>query len=334
MNMQKLLNAAGSFDPNAKAPEIPQVAGVEERPLWSVMIPVFNCAHLLEQSLRSVLAQDPGPELMQIEVIDDCSTKDDPAKVVEEIGKGRVKFYRQPQNGGAINNFNTCIKRSRGKLVHILHGDDWIEPGFYEEVERIHAVRPRASIYATRTFMTDEQGIILEVTPLIPQQEADSQRENLFNVATPVQTASVVIPRSVYEEIGGFMPDLVHTADVEMWWRTSRHGGIALSEKVLANYRIFAGNDTGRLAQQAKNLEDMARLIIRLQQRSSSFPAKYCWHMLYLKACEQEAKFAAAGNNDAFAHNRAFRRSIENLGLVAKRLVKSLFKDVSKRILG
>lgn len=334
MNMQKLVNAAGPFDPGAEPPQIDPIREDGVRPFWSVMIPVFNCAHLLEQSLKSVLAQDPGPERMQIEVIDDCSTKDDPGKVVEEIGQGRVSFYRQPQNGGAIHNFNTCIRRARGKLVHILHGDDWIEPGFYTEVERLHAAMPRASIYATRTFMTNEQGTILEVTPLISQQEADAQREHLFNVATPVQTASVVIPRSVYEEIGGFMPDLVHTADVEMWWRTAHHGGIALSEKVLANYRIFAGNDTGRLAQQAKNLEDLARLILRQKSRSPSFPAKYCWHMLYLKACGQEAKFDAAGNGDALAHNRAFRRSIETPGLVAKRLMKSFSKDVSKKVLG
>jgi glycosyltransferase involved in cell wall biosynthesis len=334
MKLQKLLGAAGAFDSGAKPPEIEAVSELGDRPFWSVMIPVFNCAHLLEQSLKSVLAQDPGPKRMQIEVIDDCSTKDDPAKVVEEVGRGRVSFYRQPQNGGAVNNFNTCIRRSRGRLVHILHGDDWIEPGFYSEIEKLHLEFPRASIYATRSFMTDEQGTILRVTPMIAQQVADTQRERLFNVATPLQTASVVIPRAVYEEIGGFMPDLVHTADIEMWWRATRHGGIALSRRVLANYRIFDGNDTGRLARQAKNLEDLAKLIILLSGRSASFPAKYCWHMLYLKAYDQEAMFTAAGQREAALRNRDFRRSIETPALAAKRLVKSLFKDASRKFLG
>ena len=57
-------------------------------PLWSVMIPTYNCARYLRETLASVLAQDPGPEVMQIKVIDDCSTLDDPEAVVTETWTG------------------------------------------------------------------------------------------------------------------------------------------------------------------------------------------------------------------------------------------------------
>ena len=112
-------------------PSIAPVSEAVNRPLWSVMVPTYNCANYLELTLKSVLEQDPGPEQMQIEVIDDRSTKDDPEAVVNEIGKGRVSFFRQPQNVGAQANFTTCVQRSRGHLVHILHGDDAVLPGFY-----------------------------------------------------------------------------------------------------------------------------------------------------------------------------------------------------------
>ncbi|MBK8553003.1 MAG: glycosyltransferase [Ignavibacteria bacterium] len=49
-----------------------------KRPLWSVMIPTFNPKeHFIIQAINSVLVQDPGQEKMQIEVVDDCSSKVD-----------------------------------------------------------------------------------------------------------------------------------------------------------------------------------------------------------------------------------------------------------------
>ena len=100
---------------------IPPVPEQADRPLWSVMIPTYNCANYLRETLASVLAQDPGPEAMQIEVVDDHSTRDDPAATVKELGRGRVQFYRQTRNLGYIKNFETCLQRSRGKIIHLLH---------------------------------------------------------------------------------------------------------------------------------------------------------------------------------------------------------------------
>ena len=55
---------------NPYSPTIPPVADGEPRPLWSVMIPIYNSASYLRETLASVLAQDPGPDLMQIAVVD------------------------------------------------------------------------------------------------------------------------------------------------------------------------------------------------------------------------------------------------------------------------
>src|SRR5690349_2719971 len=115
--------------------EIPPVPDGAPRPFWSVMIPTYHCARFLGKTLESVLTQDPGPEMMQIEVVDDGSTLDDPERVVEEIGQGRVAFYRQPQNVGHTKNFETCLKRARGQVVHLLHGDDYVLPGFYQKLQ-------------------------------------------------------------------------------------------------------------------------------------------------------------------------------------------------------
>lgn len=262
--MKKTLIEHSDMTPPTIAP-VP--AGVD-RPLWSVMIPTYNCANYLRQTLESVLSQDPGPEQMQIEVIDDCSTQDDPEAVVQEVGKGRVSFYRKPKNEGAIANFNTCIERSRGELVHILHGDDWISSGFYKKIESLNSLFPEAAIFATRVFFCDENNIFTGLSPRIESHESFISKDiSPFIQDNPLQFAGITVRRSSYENHGGFLSQLVHTADWEMWLRVIAKGGAIVSPEVLAGYRIFASNDTGRLKKTAENLIDRERLACLLSSK-------------------------------------------------------------------
>ncbi len=78
---------------NPYRPSILPVSEQEKRPLWSVMIPTYNCAEYLRYTLATVLAQDPGIDKMQIVVVDNNSCDDDPAAIVEELGGGDVSSF-------------------------------------------------------------------------------------------------------------------------------------------------------------------------------------------------------------------------------------------------
>ena len=67
---------------------------------------------------------------MQIEVIDNFSQDINIPEFVKDIGGGRVSCYRQPRHVDFQENWTTCIQRSRGRWVHILHDDDMVLPGF------------------------------------------------------------------------------------------------------------------------------------------------------------------------------------------------------------
>src|SRR5436190_2187342 len=84
-----------------------------DRPLWSVMIPAYNCSKYLRTTIESVLVQDPGKDLMQIEVVYDASTDGNIKEMVNSISNGRISYYRQPENKGSLRNFETCLNRSR-----------------------------------------------------------------------------------------------------------------------------------------------------------------------------------------------------------------------------
>jgi glycosyltransferase involved in cell wall biosynthesis len=197
---------------------------------------------------------------MEIEVVDDCSTEDDPEAVVREMGKGRVKFHRKSQNAGVTANFNTCVQRSSGKLVHILHGDDYVLPGFYRAIEELAERHPAVSFFHSRALVVDEAGKTEGISPPIENLERPGNEVAPFFYANPFRTAGVVIRRAFYEQQGGFNPRFVHVADWDMWVRAILLGTGVCSNDTLATYRSFAGNDTARLVRTGTNLVDCLRL--------------------------------------------------------------------------
>ncbi len=266
---------------------VPVPKGVH-RPLWSVMIPNYNSANYLERTLKSVLEQAPGNELMQIEVVDDCSTKDDPEAVVRALGGGRVSFYRQPQNVGSIGNFNTCIERSVGQIVHILHSDDMVLPGFYKVLQEAFAQPTIGSAFCRHTFI-DEDDRQLSLSPIeMTTAGVLTHWIERIAVSSVIQTPAVVVRRKVYEELGGFHPALFHAADWEMCKRIAAHYPVWYEPQLLACYRTHSSSHTSSLIRSGANIAN-SRLAIEMSQ---SYLPKTMAGELTIKAREHHALYA------------------------------------------
>ena len=216
-----------------------------QRTLWSVIIPTYNCAEFLKQTLQSVLAQDPGKALMEIIVVDDHSTKDDPEAVVKEYGQDRVQFIRQEKNVGKVKNYETGLTASKGRYIHQLHGDDFAYDGFYKEMEALFNANPIAGAGFCITNYIGYGGRITGVTGMIQDKEGvvPDMLEKLYSQQY-IQTPSIVVKREVYETIGCFDRRLNCMEDWEMWIRIANNYPIATSNKVLAAYRSHQDNAT------------------------------------------------------------------------------------------
>jgi glycosyltransferase involved in cell wall biosynthesis len=235
---------------------IPPISKNSSRPLWSVMIPTYNCANYLRETLEGVLAQDPGKEIMQIEVIDDHSTKDDPESVVREIAHNRVSFYRQYENVGPIRNFQTCLERSRGELIHLLHGDDYVLNSFYEKMQRSFQDNPEIGAAFCRHLFIDEHGNRQGISELLMEESGilNNWLERII-VKQYIQTPSIVVRRSVYEKLGGFDQRLYYYEDWEMWVRIATIYPVWFEADALAVYRLHSVSVSGNSIRAGKSLE-------------------------------------------------------------------------------
>jgi glycosyltransferase involved in cell wall biosynthesis len=224
---------------------LPKVQDKLQRPLWSVVIPTHNCAGYLRETLHSVLEQDLDLNTMEIIVVDDFSTKDDPKAVVKEIGQGRVQFIRQEQNVGKVRNYETGLQAAKGYFIHQLHGDDMVRPGFYRSMEVLLKQYPEVGAAYCRTIYMDDQSRWTGMTGMIQDHDGVviDMAAKLYTQQY-IQTPSMVVKREVYETIGTFDRRLDCMEDWEMWIRIANSYPVATSNKVLALYRTHTNNAT------------------------------------------------------------------------------------------
>ena len=237
--------------------EVPRIRAVTaaDRPRWSVVIPVHNCAGYLAQTLPEVVSQLGARDDTEIIVVDDMSS-DDPAEVIERVGRQQVEYRPNPRHLGAVGTFNRCLELAGGDLVHLLHGDDLVLPGFYAAMEEALAdpaavaafcrVRDvdaaNSALYVTRSY---RKGTGVWVSAL-----------DAMAVSNRVRSPGIVVRRAGYEAVGGFRTDLPHAADWEMWTRLAAHGSIVFVDQVLACYRRHAASDTSARARSGDTIRE------------------------------------------------------------------------------
>jgi glycosyltransferase involved in cell wall biosynthesis len=302
------------------------------RPFWSVMIPVYNAPErYLAEALRSVLQQDFGPERMQIEVVDDCSPNGAPMALVRQIAGNRVAVHCEPRNNGLAGAWNRCIERAQGEWVHILHQDDHVLPGFYDRIFRAAELHPEVSLLATRCFVVDGEGIILGVTPRLPNLENGGTKVDDFFYTTPVQCPGIVVKRSFYEAHGGFRTDLAFTLDCEMWTRAIGSAGGLVAPEVLSCYRSSDTNESARLNRTADGLRDLDRLNRLFAGRYADFDYKKARQLVNDMAISQVEYFSRMRDSTAAHASLSYWRKNAPAVLRLRRFARKIARTIIRK---
>ncbi|MEO7556223.1 MAG: glycosyltransferase [Acidimicrobiales bacterium] len=229
----------------------------------SIMIPTYNCAAYLEAALHSVCVA--GLDRAQVEVVDDCSTDDDPRAVVNAMGEGRVAFHRQACNVGLAANFNTCIDRATRRWVHVLHGDDYVLPGAYGVLGDLLVRHPQAHVAFARCAMVDELGVHDGHTPVLgPGIDGALPYDPMRWRLNPIQFSGAIFTKMAADAVGRFDDRLHHGADWDFWWRLAKGFPTVFTNEVVGAYRRFEGNHTSSLVRSGDNLREGLQVLERI----------------------------------------------------------------------
>jgi len=246
-------------------PKIKQVSSGTQRPFWSVMLTVYRRTAFLEQALRSVVAQAPGPEKMQIEVVSDGP--EDPIQMeiesmVRSIAGDRVGFYGHPIRAGHPEIFNVCVRRARGLWIHVLHDDDWLAPGFYDTLQGGILQAPTIGAAFCRHTIVDEEGHSVRLSFL--ERETPGMIEcwlDRIGVCCRLQTPLIVVRREAYERLGGYCAEARSVFDWEMWQRLAANYPVWYEPSPLAFFRQSSGSEGARVIASGQQIADSRAVI-------------------------------------------------------------------------
>ncbi len=212
-----------------------------------VVVPSYNYGAYLEGCVQSLLSQEDV--VVRVLVIDDASTDDTP-QVGARLAAGdpRVTYRRHATNAGHIATYNEgLIGWANAEYVLLISADDLLVPGALRRAVAAFESHPSATLVHGRQ-------IAFEHTPLVPEgadalqcgytlQTGASFIESVCGEAqNPVATPTAVVRTSAQHAVGGYDPQLPHTADLEMWLRLATCGDVLSLEAPQAFKRHHGKN--------------------------------------------------------------------------------------------
>lgn len=125
-------------------------------PLLSIVIPSYNSADFIEETMTSVLNQ-AGVEFELI-VADHSSTDGTWEKLQPFAEDSRVTLVRTEAGGGAERNFNRVSELATGRFIKLVCGDDILLPGVLRRQVTLLTENPEASVVACPRDLVDARG--------------------------------------------------------------------------------------------------------------------------------------------------------------------------------
>jgi glycosyltransferase involved in cell wall biosynthesis len=143
---------------------------IEQHPLVSIGLPVYNGEKYLENALDSILAQTFNNFEL---IISDNASKDNTEEICRKytLKDERIRYHRNPQNIGGFNNHNLTFSLANGDYFHFAAYDDIWAPDLLSKCVEALDKHPEVILSYTKTVQIDANGQFIRV---ISQQKGTS----------------------------------------------------------------------------------------------------------------------------------------------------------------
>jgi len=309
-------------------------------PLVSIVIPAYNVAPYISETLATVFAQTfTGFEVI---IVNDGSPDTEEFEHAIHPHRERVCYLKQ-ENRGASAARNTGLRAARGELIAFLDADDLWSPNYLEE--QLKFIREYGCDLACADAM------IFGVSADTGRSYMDSLMEaappegrltflELVNADRSLITSGVVVRRDLVLQVGLFDEALRNAQDFDLWLRLARHGArLAYQRKVLLSYRSRANSLSGDAI---NSHQRELRVFDKIEQSYEFTPAERVEVAAVIRSrralleYELGKLFLVPGDfaraRESFAHANSLQRSWKpRLALWLTRIAPGLFRTLYLR---
>ena len=250
-------------------------------PLVTVIVPTYNYAHYLGQTLETIFAQTY--ERMEVLVIDDASP-DHPETVVEKFDDARLRLIRHESNKGVAASRNTGIAEAAGKHVALFDADDLMAPRNIEKkVQALEASGGKLGFVYGNARLIDPEGTPLRsaYAPDDPRLRGDMPLFDKLLESNVIIMSSVVATRESLVRSGPYDESLRYTEDWEMWLRVSRGYDAAYLPEALVDHRLHPKSSRQTHFRENLDLELMKKMITGVFEDLDLERAGYSFESVY-----------------------------------------------------
>ncbi|HET8810481.1 MAG TPA: glycosyltransferase family 2 protein [Flavobacteriaceae bacterium] len=237
-------------------------------PYFSVIIPLYNKANYIENTLRSVLAQSFSD--FEIVMVNDGST-DNSLEKVREIHDDRIKLIDQKNQGASIAR-NHGIERAKGKYIVFLDADDYWYPNHLKVLQQLILKFPKAGLHCNNYEIYRGNGLTVAANFTLENPKKQQILTDYFlgSIADPIVImGNFAVSKNDFHTIGKFDPLLRTGQDIDFFVRAALKTAIAFNPKITMRYHKQSENN---LAQSHYN-NDRIYLIEKFEAEEKDNPS-------------------------------------------------------------
>lgn len=215
-------------------------------PQLSVIIPAYNCAEFIVETLNSIFSQTFRD--YEVILVNDGSPDTDKLEKTLAVYFDNIIYIKQ-ENGGTAAARNTAIENARGKFLAFLDSDDiWLPEYLKAQIDAM-AAKNCDMIYADALLFGNLIGKNKTFMKDCPSN-GKVTTESLITGECNVINSGTVAHRKKILAVGMFDEELprIGIEDFDLWFRLAKSGArIEYQKKVLLKYRIHEQSLSGNL---------------------------------------------------------------------------------------